>query len=274
MSRISQVFETLNARNEKALITYLMAGDPDPQRCRSYFEALLQGGSDLVEIGVPFSDPTADGPTIEAAAVRALNAHTTCNHAFELVYHLRTFSQTPLLLMTYYNPIFVYGEAAFIERCNEVGVDGLIIPDLPLEEASAFRAIAQEGDIDLVFLATPETPLQRLEQLAQHTGGFLYLVGRHGVTGARQQLAQHTPQLVRNVRQTIGQLPLAVGFGISTPDHIRNVLEAGANGVVIGSALVQEVARGTLPQLLQDRVRVFKAATRPHQTPPPSPSLR
>ncbi len=271
MSRIVEVFQQLKTRNEKALIPYLMAGDPNPERALNYFEALIQGGADLIEIGIPYSDPVADGPTIQSASVRAMNANTTINDVFALVQQMRAKAyQLPLLLMTYYNPILAQGEENFLQRCQETGVDGLIIPDLPAEEAQTLNALAKEKKVNLVFLATPETSEARLAQLAEYSEGFLYLVSRYGVTGAEVGVSHSINGLIQRTRSVIGSdLPLAVGFGLSSPDDIRKVLDAGADAAVVGSALVNEVAKGTLPPLLQDRIRLLKSATRP-QSPPVS----
>lgn len=271
MSHIAETFQQLKARGEKALIPYLMAGDPAPQRDVAYFEALIQGGADLVEIGVPYSDPVADGPTIQAAGQRALDANTTIDQVFSLVRQLRSRAQqTPLLLMTYYNPILAKGEEAFVQRCRETGVDGLIIPDLPAEESATLLDLSKDADVDLVFLATPETSEERLKQFAESSRGFLYLVSRYGVTGSGSGLSSSIHRLIQKTKSVIGNdLPLAVGFGLSSPEHIRAVLDAGADGAVVGSALVDEVAKGRLPQLLQDRIRLLKAETRPHSPPPP-----
>jgi len=261
MSRIATTFQTLKTKGEKALIAYLMAGDPDPQRALAYFEALVRGGTDVIEIGVPFSDPVADGPVIQAAGVRALKAHTGWDAVFSLVEALRVQTEVPLVLMGYYNPIFVYGEEALIGRCQASGVDGLIVPDLPLEEGAKLNEAAQASGIDVVCLATPETSEARLEQLAQASHGFLYVVGRYGVTGNEQTLDSATTTLVKRVRSTVDSLPLAVGFGLSTPEHLHAVFAAGADAAVVGSALVQQVGNNVDPSVLQQRVSALKAAT-------------
>lgn len=268
--RIAQKFQTLKSRGEKALIPYLMAGDPDPQRARDYFLALIRGGGDLIEIGVPFSDPVADGPVIQAAGARAQTAHTTWETVFDLVESLRLQTDIPLVLMSYYNPIFAYGESKFVERCKAVGVDGLIVPDLPVEESASLNELAQKAEVDLIFLATPETPEGRLQQLAAASRGFLYVVSRYGVTGAQHALSEATTALVQKVRRTVSELPLVVGFGLSTPDHVRTVLQAGADGAVVGSALVNEVGRGVPPDTLHYRVRDLKAVTRSTAPAPPA----
>jgi len=268
MSRISATFQALQAKGEKALVAYLMAGDPDPQRAVGYFEALVRGGADVVEIGVPFSDPVADGPVIQAAGVRALKADTGWDAVFSLVTTLRTQSEVPLVLMSYYNPIFVYGEEALVERCQTCGVDGLIVPDLPVEEVATLNRLARSAGVDVICLATPETPEARLERLAEASRGFLYVVGRYGVTGDGQTLGSATTSLIKKVRSTVNDLPLAVGFGLSKPDHLRAVFEAGADAAIVGSALVNEVGNHAEPSALQQRVGALKAATRGASTAP------
>jgi len=263
MSRLSKTFEALKAKGEGAFIPYLMAGDPSPQNCVPYFEALLEGGADAVEIGVPFSDPIADGPVIQAAGVRALAAGTTLEGVFALVETLRARdADVPLLLMTYCNPVFRLGEAAFVERCRAAGVDGLIVPDLPLEEAGGLLKLTGEGGPDLVLMATPETPQARLERLVEASRGFLYVVSRYGVTG-QMSLSESTATLIRKTRSAAGSLPLCVGFGLTSPDHVRAVLDAGADGAIVGSGLVQTVQRGVSPAGLGAQARSLKAATRP-----------
>jgi tryptophan synthase alpha chain len=269
MSRIATTFQQLKSRGEPALIAYLMAGDPSLQQSTEYFEALARGGADIIEIGIPFSDPVADGPTIQAAGLRALKANIKLEDIFQMAQNLRSKTQAPLVFMTYFNPIFAYGEDKFLSRCQEIGIDGLILPDVPLEEAETFSIAAQEKNIDIIFLATPATREDRLKRMAELTRGFLYLVGRYGVTGSQATLADQTRSLIQNVRRVVGNVPLAVGFGLSTAEQIRGVIDAGADGGVVGSALVQEVERGILPQLLTEKVRLLKVGARPH-TPPQS----
>jgi len=274
MNRIVETFQQLKARNEKALIPYLMAGDPNSERALTYFEALIHGGADLIEIGIPYSDPVADGPTIQAAGLRAMASNTKLNDVFELVKQLRARAhQMPLLLMTYYNPILSQGEEKFLQRCQETGVDGLIIPDLPAEESQGFFKLAKEKNVNLVFLATPETSEERLKQFAEYSEGFLYLVSRYGVTGSEVGINDSINSLIQRTRNAIGpDLPIAVGFGLSSKEDIRTVLNAGAEGAVVGSALVSEVGKGTLPPLLLDRIRLLKSATRSQSSPPTSPA--
>ncbi|MFQ6118070.1 MAG: tryptophan synthase subunit alpha [Candidatus Bipolaricaulia bacterium] len=261
-SRIAERFARLKGRGEGALITYLMAGDPDLKRTLEYLFAMAEGGADLIELGVPFSDPVADGPTIQAAGLRALASGTTPEQVLEIAGQLRRQSEIPLALMGYYNLIFRLGEAEFIARATAVGVDGLIIPDLPLEEAESLLAAAQAQDIAVILLATPESSDGRIEKIAQETSGFLYLVVRYGTTGAREKMAAETKPLIKKVRSLIPEgLPLAVGFGLARPEHIRAVIRAGADGAVVGSRIVAEIAKGAAPRALESFVRELKKGT-------------
>jgi tryptophan synthase alpha chain len=260
---ITEAFRSLKGRGERALVAYLMGGDPDPSMSLEYLCAAAEGGADLLEVGIPFSDPVADGPTIQAAGLRALESGATTETVLEVVRGLKREYPVPLVLMGYYNPILRFGEGAFCTAAAECGVDGLIVPDLPPEEAAPLRNAAERVGLGLVFLATPETVGQRLDLILRHTRGFLYLVSRYGTTGERERLSREIPRLVGRVRERGGNVPIAVGFGISRPEHIRTVLEAGADGAVVGSRLVREVGKGASPEALARLVRELKAATLP-----------
>jgi tryptophan synthase alpha chain len=267
MSRIQACFERLISRGEGALIGYLMAGDPDPERSVSYARALLEGGVDLLELGVPFSDPVADGPEIQEASVRALRAGTTPLTVFEIVEALRRDPergrQIPIVLMTYYNPILAMGEEAFCKRCAAVGVDGVIVPDLPIEESDPLVTHARRHRMDTIFLATPETDDERLERIARETRGFLYLVARYGVTGAPTDVGPALGGLLRRARERAPEgLPLAVGFGIASREHVQAVIRAGAQGAIVGTAFVRRVAEGAQPEALTALARELKSGTR------------
>ena len=266
MTRMHKTFRTLAETNEGALIGYLMAGDPSMDESARYAEALLAGGVDVLELGVPFSDPIADGPTIQAADVRALQANATPETIFELVKELRGTdhgASVPIVLMTYYTPIFAMGEEAFARNAHQAGVDGVIVPDLPVEESGSWLQAARKAQLDTVFLTTPETDERRLAQLAEETRGFLYLVGRYGVTGARAQLDSHVAGLIDETRRHVpADLPIAVGFGLSQPEHVRDVISAGAQGAIVGSAIVSRIAAGDSPEGLRSFIRDLKAATR------------
>ncbi len=261
-SRITNSFSQLEQRGEGALIIYLMGGDPDPQRSFDYLIAAAEGGADILEIGVPFSDPVADGPTIQAAGTRALRANANTQVVLELAKALGENTNTPLVLMSYYNTILAYGEGRFAAEAARHGVDGLIVPDLPPEEAMTLRQAARDGQLSLIFLATPETDEDRLKPIAQASDGFLYLVSRHGTTGVRERLPAGLASLIGRVRGALPEgLPLAVGFGLAAPQHIREVLDAGADGAVVGSKAVEQVAQGARPEELAAWVGKLKEAT-------------
>ncbi len=265
-ARLAERFRALKARGEGALIAYLMAGDPDLERSFAYARATIEGGADILELGIPFSDPVADGPTIQAAGQRALRAGTTPQRVLELVRALRERTDVPdipIVLMGYYNPVFRLGEGRFVDEAVAAGADGVIVPDLPLEEAGPLLEAARARGFALIFLATPETPEARLRRLGEASQGFLYLVGRYGTTGAREALAPQTVELIRRARRALPEgLPLAVGFGLARPEHVRGVIQAGADGAVVGSRLVLEVERNAPPERLRALVGALKAATR------------
>jgi len=256
----------LSARDEGALICYLMAGDPHLHKTPEYALALEEGGADVIELGVPFSDPVADGPTIQAAGVRALQAGTTPQRVFELISQLRKRfkgAALPLALMTYYNPIFVMGEEKFIKACQDAGVDGVIVPDLPIEEAASFIEVARKYSVDTIFFVTPETDDVRASQIAAVTSGFLYVVARYGITGAKEELEDATTTLIKRIRPLVPpNLAIAVGFGLSNKEHIKAVIEAGADGAIVGSAIVERIAAGISPEALTYFVRELKRGTR------------
>jgi tryptophan synthase alpha chain len=263
MSRILSKFKELGLRGEGALFGYLMAGDPDLARSREYARVLMSGGTDLLGLELPFSDPMADGPILKEAGVRALWAGTTLLGIFEMIKELRQASPIPMVLRTYYNPILSMGEETFIKRCVEMGVDGLIVPDLPTEEATGLLTQARRYQVDTIFLVTPETDDERLQAIARETSGFLYVVSRDGIP---------LESLIRRLRSGVSpELPLAVECEISTSEQIRTILRAGAQGVIVGSALVECVASGISAESLREFVQQLKASTRPASPLPPPP---
>jgi tryptophan synthase alpha chain len=242
VNRLERHFETARRNGRKSLIVYLCAGDPDLAATERLVPALAAAGADVIELGVPFSDPLADGPTIQLAAERALRSGTTLTGILDLVDRLRGQGcDVPLVLMGYMNPIVRMGVDAFVARSAEVGVDGFIVPDLPLEEAETLGAAAAARGLALVLLAAPTTPPDRLRTIGSRTRGFLYFVSITGITGARAALPADLPARLDAVRAA-SKAPVAVGFGISTPEQARALAEH-ADGVVVGSALVAEIAR-------------------------------
>ena len=242
MNRLEREFEEARAAGRKSLIVYLCAGDPDLASTERLVPALEAAGADIIELGVPFSDPLADGPTIQLAAERALRSGTTLAGILDLVARLRGRGcGVPLVLMGYLNPIVRMGVDAFVARSARAGVDGFIVPDLPLEESGALGDAASAKGLSLVLLAAPTTPPDRLRSIGQRTRGFLYFVSVTGVTGARTALPADLPSRLDVVRAA-SVAPVAVGFGVSAPEQARTLAQH-ADGVVVGSALVAEIAR-------------------------------
>ena len=240
MGRIGERFASLRERGERALVTFVTAGDPDLGTTEDLVPALVAAGADAVEIGVPFSDPIGEGPTIQRASERALASRTSLRRVLELVKSLRPEVDAPLILMGYANSFLTMGERDFAEAARDVGADGVICVDLPPEEGEAFGAELERCGVDRILLAAPTTSAERLAMLARETRGFLYYVSLTGVTGARTELAEGIEEQVRRVRAT-SEVPVCVGFGVSKPEHVRRV-GAFADGVVVGSALVELVA--------------------------------
>jgi tryptophan synthase alpha chain len=257
MGRITETFAALRERGGKALVPFVTAGDPDLTTTELLVPALVEAGADLVEIGVPFSDPMAEGPTIQRASERALAAGTTLLRVFELVKGLRERVDAPLVLMGYANSFLTLGEQNFAKAAAAVGVDGVICVDLPPEEGVAFReALSAEG-VDPILLAAPTTTPERLAMLAREARGFLYYVSLKGVTGARADLPTGIEEQVGRIRST-SDIPVCVGFGVSTPEHAARV-GAFADGVVVGSALIDRIASARGRQEAVDSAAGFVA---------------
>lgn len=274
MGRIGQTFERLRHTRERALIPYITAGDPDLATTKALVLEMVRHGGDLIELGVPFSDPLADGPIIQRASQRALQGGTTLRKILQMVHELRRETDVPLILMTYYNPIFRYGEEAFIAGALAAGVDGLIVPDLPPEEAQTLSALTRGTSLDLIFLMAPTSTPARMALIADASEGFIYYVSRLGITGVRERLADDLARMLAQVRATTAK-PVALGFGVSNPDHVRLAAEL-VDGVVVGSAIVKlmEEAQGREAMLSQVGafVEALKAATRPPPVEPPRPT--
>jgi tryptophan synthase alpha chain len=239
VSRIPDAFG-----DEPAFVPYLTAGDPDPAASAAYIEALVRGGADVVELGLPFSDPVADGTTIQGAVTRALDAGMTPERYFEFVADLDV--DVPLVCMTYYNLVYQYGDERgpepFVERAAAVGVDGLIVPDLPAEEADPLREACDAHDCELIFIVAPTTEGERLDRMMDLTSGYVYVQARTGTTGAQADVSGETAESLARLADY--DVPKAVGFGISTGEHAREIVAAGADGIIVGSALVDVIADG------------------------------
>jgi tryptophan synthase alpha chain len=239
MDRIAQAFARTRREKRAAFVAYLCAGDPDFDTSLAACRAVLDAGADVLELGVPFSDPLADGLTNQLAAQRALDGGMTAARVFELVKRLREKSQVPIIFYTYYNLVFSNGVENYVRAAKEAGVDGLLTLDLPPEEADELLAACARHDLKTVFIVAPTTPASRLPRIGAAATGFIYYVSREGVTGVRDQVAANIPEAVARIRQHTS-LPVAVGFGISTREQVKQVARV-ADGVVVGSALVNVI---------------------------------
>ena len=263
-TRISKRFAELRASGELGIVAYITAGDPTLDATHKFVLALADAGADIIELGVPFSDPLADGPTIQRASERALKSGTTLAGVLNLVRRIRESSLVPLVLFSYYNPILQMGLEKFAAAAAQAGADGVLATDLTPEESEDYRRILQAQHLDTIFLAAPTSSDERLQKISAVTSGFLYIISRTGVTGAKDSLPDELPALLRRARH-FTDLPIAVGFGISLPGHV-SVLGGLADAAIIGSALVSEIE--SAPSLdaaatgLRDRIQKLKEAAR------------
>lgn len=253
-NRITEKFRELAEKGERALICYVVAGYPDSTSSKQVINALVKGGADIIEVGIPFSDPIADGPTIQAASNTALRKGMTPEKALCLVRSVRKqHPNLPLLAMTYSNILVRAGIEKFLSDSKRCGLDGFILPDMPVEEADTYSLMASKLNLATVFLVSPNTPEERLRKIVASTTGFLYVVSVYGITGARNSFQKYTLNTVRAVKQVAGaRLPVAVGFGISTPAHANSMIAAGAEAVIIGSALINKISEGSGKKMLED----------------------
>jgi tryptophan synthase alpha chain len=254
MKRIHQTFRRLKNRGQTALIPFVVAGHPDLETTEALVLRMAASGADIIELGVPFSDPLADGPTIQIASQRALQKGVTLNDIFSLTKRIRGIAP-PLVLMTYFNPIFRYGLKTFAEGCEQNGIEGVIVPDLPPEEAGPWIGEARKLGLDTIFLAAPTSPPERIRLVSRDSRGFIYYVSITGVTGTREKLPAELEMAVRGIKEQ-SEKPVAVGFGISTPEQAREVSRF-ADGVIVGSAIVKIIEEEAGNESLADRVGDF-----------------
>jgi tryptophan synthase alpha chain len=253
--RLAETFTRLRQEKRAGLVTYITAGDPDLPKTEGIILALDRGGSDVLEIGVPFSDPLADGPVIQRATERALAAGTTLAGVLDMVQRVRNGVQAPIVIFSYANPIFRLGAERFADRAAAAGVDGVLVLDLPIEEADGFRSLLAARGIDTILLLSPTTSDARLRTAAALGSGFLYAISRLGVTGVRDTLADGAQAMVERIR-AVSDLPVALGFGISTPEHVRAVVQ-WADAAVVGSALVNVIAQAGASSDLNAKVEEY-----------------
>ena len=239
MNRIEKKFQELRQQNRRAFMPYLCAGDPTPELTSKLLLTLEAAGADMIELGVPFSDPIADGPTVQRASERALKHRISLQQIIELVKTLRQQTDIPIALMSYYNPIFKMGESSFCKAAKEAGVDGVIVPDLPPEEAQPLLDIAPQYNFATVFLVAPTSQKERMKKIASVSTGFIYCVSLTGVTGVRTKLSDEIAPMIKELRRHTDK-PISVGFGVSTPEQTRQVAKV-ADGVIVGSAIVNVI---------------------------------
>jgi tryptophan synthase alpha chain len=242
-NRIDKKFKELKSKNQKALICYVVAGYPDIKTSEEIITTLINGGADIIEIGIPFSDPIADGTTIQDAIQHSLISGTTPDMCLELASRIRkSFPDIPLIIMTYSNILFRKGYIQFAQQAKKNGIDGFIIPDIPIEEAKEYLNSVQQIGISTIFLVSPNTSEKRLKMIIKICTGFLYVISIYGTTGERKDFDEYTLKSIERVKNFIGdKIPLAVGFGISNPQHVRYMIGAGADGVIIGSAIIKKI---------------------------------
>jgi tryptophan synthase alpha chain len=254
MSKIKNAFT-----NGKAFIAFITCGDPDLETTKEAVIAAVNGGADLIELGIPFSDPTAEGPVIQGANLRALSGGVTTDKIFDFVVDLRKSVSVPMVFMTYANVVFSYGSEEFIKRCNEIGMDGLILPDLPFEEKEEFEEVCNKYDVDLVSLIAP-TSEKRISMIAKEAKGFIYVVSSLGVTGTRSSITTDLDSIVKLIRES-SDVPCAIGFGISTPEQASKYSKV-ADGVIVGSAIIKLLEKHgkDAPKYVEEYVHSMKAA--------------
>ena len=257
-TRIGRLFDALRPAKRKALVGYLTAGDPSLERTPALVAALVRGGVDLIELGVPFSDPIADGPVIQRASERALRAGASLRCVLEIARQIRRTSEVPLLLFTYLNPVLRYGVEALARDAAAAGIDGVLLTDLSVEEAAPHVALLHAQNLDTVFLAAPTSTEARLRLIAQYSTGFAYLISRIGVTGEQVSLSASAAPLVEAMRR-VTDLPLALGFGISRPEHVA-AAGALADAVVVGTAIVHLIEQHGADPDLESRLEEFARA--------------
>jgi tryptophan synthase alpha chain len=266
MSRIQNKFAELESAGEKALITYVMVGYPTYKDTISAVRGLIDGGADIIELGFPFSDPLADGPVIQHASTISLEKGTKMNQFLDLVRQIRKESQIPLVLMTYTNILYHKGYERFFKSAKEAGLDGIITPDMTVEESKEYLKAAKKHKLDTIFLVSPNTSTSRLSQIVRQTTGFLYLVSVFGTTGVQNKIQKYTIDALKNTKKIAkGKVPVGIGFGISTTQDIKDYIKSGADAAIVGSALIKIIEK-TPSNKIQKTITTFtkqlKAATK------------
>ena len=256
MSRIKEKFNELSSRKEKALVSYIMAGYPSESATLVAVKGLVKGGADIIELGFPFSDPIADGPIIQKASTSSLNNGIKIEKFFKLVKKIRKETSIPLILMTYTNILYKQGYQKFIKNAKNAGIDGLILPDMAIEEAKSYLSAAKTQKMDTIFLVSPNTRKRRLEKISKATSGFLYLVAVFGTTGVQTKIHQYTIDALKSTKRLVKGIPVGVGFGISTEKDVEKYVSVGADAVIVGSANIK-IMENTPKSKLEDKIFLF-----------------
>ena len=252
MISYKEAFRSLKNKKEGALVCFIVIGDPDYETSLKIAKTIVNAGADILELGLPFSDPIADGPSIQAADIRALNNGMNTDKVFEYIKELRKFTDVPIGLLSYYNLIYQYGMQKFYEKAFIMGVNSILVADMPIEESDSAVAHSEKNKIDTAFMISPITGNKRIKEITDKVTGFIYAVSRLGITGARRDLEKSTLNFIRRIRQFTNK-PICVGFGISRPQHVRDIIKAGADGAIVGSAIVDIIARN-----LQNKDKMLK----------------
>lgn len=260
MSRIKSKFQDLRSKHQKALITYVMAGFPSERDTILAVRGLVKGGADIIELGMPFSDPLADGPVIQNAGFQALQKGMNLDKFLLLVKKIRMETDLPLILMTYTNIIYRHGYDKFISTVKKAGIDGLILPDMSIDESKDFLQAAKKNNMDVIFLISPNTTPDRIKKISDSSSGFLYLVSMFGTTGGQQQFQNYTTYAIKNTKKILGgKIPLGVGFGVSNPDQAKLIIKSGADAIIVGSAFLR-LMENTPSEKIESKIGQFTSS--------------
>jgi len=266
MSKIQDKFKELKSKNEKALISYIMTGFPNENTTLSIVEGLVNGGTDIIELGFPFSDPIADGPVIQNASTISLNKGAKIEKFFRIVKKIRKKTDIPLVLMTYTNVLYAQGYAKFMSKAKSAGIDGLILPDMSIEESKDYLKSARKNNLDTIFLVSPNTNNARLKKIAKASTGFLYMVAVFGTTGVQTKIHKYTIDSIKNAKKIVGhKLPIGIGFGVSTPNDVKKYVSVGVDAVIVGSAnlkIIENTPSSKLQKRITEYTKKLKRSTR------------
>jgi len=266
MSKIQDKFKELKSKNEKALISYIMTGFPNEDTTLSIVRGLVKGGTDIIELGFPFSDPIADGPVIQNASTVSLNKGAKIEKFFKIVKKIRKETDIPLVLMTYTNILYAHGYSAFMSKAKSVGIDGLILPDMSIEESKEYLISAKKNNLDTIFLVSPNTKNDRLKKIAKVSTGFLYMVAVFGTTGVQTKIHKYTIDAIKNAKKIVGKkIPIGIGFGVSTSADVKKYVSVGVDAVIVGSAnlkIIENTSSSKLQKRITEYTKKLKRRTR------------